>query len=212
MIDSSEPFYSFFCCCLDLSFYSPSEERLLSRPSFTQSPRTTTSEFLNSIGTSHLSIKSVTTQMDNTRKVVSHQTPAYEHAYHILSTNLTLNESEVPAQSGAPLSKNPSRSLGLIRDDIQGTVSTETRRDNAQISKPFQGFTQYEFASLTTEENTVLPESYGSIKISNCTESSCFLGVSCVPTIDGHFKCGRCPFGFYGDGINCRGTVNFFGT
>ncbi|XP_057610082.1 von Willebrand factor D and EGF domain-containing protein [Chionomys nivalis] len=190
--------------CHDLSFQSPLEERLLSRPSFTESPGTTTNEFLNSAGTSHLSIKSATTQMDNTKKAISHQTLAYEHADHILSTNLTLNESQVPAQSGAPSSNNPSRSLGQIRDDIQGTVQTDRRRDNAQISKPFQGFTQYEFASLTTEENTVLPESYGSTKISSCTESSCFLGVSCVPTIDGHFKCGRCPIGYYGDGTKCR--------
>lgn len=212
MIDSSEHFYSFFCFCLDLSLQSPSEEHLLSSPSFTRSPGTTTNEFLNSIGISPLSIKSVTTQTDNTKKSVSHQTPAYEHADHILSTNLTLNESEVPAQSGTSLSNNPNRSLGQIRDVIQGTVQTETKRADAQISKPFQGFTQHEFASLTTEENTILPENYGATKTSNCTEASCFLGVSCVPTTNGNFKCGRCPFGYYGDGTNCRGTVHCFGT
>lgn len=196
-----------FCYCLDSSFQLPSKEHLPSSPSFTQSPATTTNESLNSIGTSHISVKPVTTQMDNTKKEISHQIPAYEHVDHILSTNLTLTELEIPAHNGTSLSINPNNSFGQIRDALQGTVQTETGRHNAQISNPFQRFTQHDFTSSTTEEITILPKKFESIKTSNCTESSCFPGVPCEPTIDGHFKCGRCPSGYYGDGINCRGTV-----
>lgn len=38
-----------------------------------------------------------------------------------------------------------------------------------------------------------------------CTDSSCFPGVPCEPTATGHFKCGRCPNGYRGDGMTCKG-------
>lgn len=38
-----------------------------------------------------------------------------------------------------------------------------------------------------------------------CTDSSCFPGVPCEPIATGHFKCGRCPNGYRGDGITCKG-------
>ncbi|XP_072620526.1 von Willebrand factor D and EGF domain-containing protein isoform X6 [Vulpes vulpes] len=57
---------------------------------------------------------------------------------------------------------------------------------------------------LDLELATLQSEKPGWMKISTCSGSPCFLGVSCVPTTDGHFQCGRCPFGYYGDGINCR--------
>ncbi|CAH6778303.1 Vwde [Phodopus roborovskii] len=187
--------------CHDLSFQSPSNEHLLSSPTFTQNPATTISEFSHSISTSHLTIKSVTTQ---TKNGVSHQTQTHEHADHILSTNLTLKGREIPAHTGTPLTINHNSHFGQISDGVQSTAQTKTGEYDASISLPLQGFTQHEFTSLNTEEITMLPEKFGSSKTSNCTESSCFPGVSCVPNIDGHFKCGRCPIGYYGDGTNCR--------
>lgn len=176
--------------------------------SFTQSPATTFNEFLNSSSTSHLLIKSVTTQMDDKKKGVSHQTLAYEYVDHVLSSDLTVDELEVPAHNGSLLSINPNSSFVQV-DPVQSTIPAETGEHNAQIS--FQNFSGREFTPLTTKAAiTILPEKLRSTKISNCTESSCFLGVSCVPTTSGHFRCGRCPFGYYGDGITCRGTVRTF--
>ncbi|XP_066485231.1 von Willebrand factor D and EGF domain-containing protein [Tiliqua scincoides] len=37
-----------------------------------------------------------------------------------------------------------------------------------------------------------------------CADSPCFPGVPCKPSQEGSFRCGRCPFGYYGDGIICR--------
>lgn len=42
--------------------------------------------------------------------------------------------------------------------------------------------------------------------IVTCANSPCFSGVPCEPTDTGAFKCGRCPYGYTGDGITCRGS------
>ncbi|XP_077346843.1 von Willebrand factor D and EGF domain-containing protein isoform X1 [Lithobates pipiens] len=37
-----------------------------------------------------------------------------------------------------------------------------------------------------------------------CADSPCFLNVACEPNKDGGYKCGRCPYGYFGDGVNCK--------
>ncbi|XP_068092884.1 von Willebrand factor D and EGF domain-containing protein [Hyperolius riggenbachi] len=37
-----------------------------------------------------------------------------------------------------------------------------------------------------------------------CADSPCFQGVPCEPNKDGGYKCGRCPYGYFGDGVNCK--------
>ncbi|XP_060229825.1 von Willebrand factor D and EGF domain-containing protein isoform X2 [Meriones unguiculatus] len=199
---------SYSCDCppefTDLSFQPSSKKHLLTSPSFTQSPATTSNEFLTSRGTSPLSIKSVTAQMDNTKKGVSHQGPVYKYVDHVLSTNFTVDELEIPAHNGSFLKISRNGSFGHVREAVQSALQTKTGGNNAHTSKQFQHFTGRELISLATTAITISPEKLGSAKRSNCTDSSCFLGVSCVPTTGGHFKCGRCPFGYYGDGIKCR--------
>ncbi|KAH0627424.1 hypothetical protein JD844_003097 [Phrynosoma platyrhinos] len=41
-------------------------------------------------------------------------------------------------------------------------------------------------------------------RLLTCADSSCFPGVPCEPSEKGSFKCGRCPFGYYGDGVICK--------
>lgn len=38
-----------------------------------------------------------------------------------------------------------------------------------------------------------------------CADSPCFSGVPCETTIGGAFRCGRCPSGYTGDGVTCKG-------
>ncbi|KAM9835994.1 von Willebrand factor D and EGF domain-containing protein [Aulostomus maculatus] len=38
----------------------------------------------------------------------------------------------------------------------------------------------------------------------SCADRPCFPGVPCEPTLDGGFRCGRCPFGYVGNGRTCR--------
>ncbi|CAI5762530.1 von Willebrand factor D and EGF domain-containing protein-like [Podarcis lilfordi] len=37
-----------------------------------------------------------------------------------------------------------------------------------------------------------------------CADTPCFSGVLCEPTKDREFRCGPCPFGYSGDGIECQ--------
>ncbi|XP_069815448.1 von Willebrand factor D and EGF domain-containing protein isoform X1 [Dendropsophus ebraccatus] len=37
-----------------------------------------------------------------------------------------------------------------------------------------------------------------------CADFPCFRGVDCEPGANGGFKCGRCPYGYYGDGVTCK--------
>ncbi|KAI1899434.1 hypothetical protein AGOR_G00061740 [Albula goreensis] len=48
--------------------------------------------------------------------------------------------------------------------------------------------------------NTVIPVD----KTLTCADMPCFPGVHCSPFGEGGFRCGRCPFGYIGDGRNCR--------
>ncbi|RXM28180.1 von Willebrand factor D and EGF domain-containing protein [Acipenser ruthenus] len=41
-------------------------------------------------------------------------------------------------------------------------------------------------------------------KTVTCAESPCFPGVPCEPSHEVKFKCGRCPYGYSGDGVNCK--------
>lgn len=40
-----------------------------------------------------------------------------------------------------------------------------------------------------------------------CADLPCFPGVQCEVTVDGGFRCGRCPVGYIGNGLTCRGTT-----
>ncbi|XP_061442199.1 von Willebrand factor D and EGF domain-containing protein [Rhineura floridana] len=41
-------------------------------------------------------------------------------------------------------------------------------------------------------------------RLLTCADLPCFRGVPCEPSENGSFRCGRCPFGYYGDGVICR--------
>ncbi|MEQ2243193.1 hypothetical protein ILYODFUR_004593 [Ilyodon furcidens] len=42
-----------------------------------------------------------------------------------------------------------------------------------------------------------------------CADSPCFPGVSCEPTRSGSFRCGRCPYGYTGDGVICKAVCRY---
>ena len=138
----------------------------------------------------------------NNSKPISHQMPGFKHVDHTRSTNLSLGELEVPVnnRSATGINTNLSQDEGNV---TQGTMQTQAGGHNSQTNKSAQGYTQHKNGFAIT----ILPEKPESTKISTCAKSPCFPGVSCVPTTDGHFQCGHCPSGFYGDGINCRGSM-----
>ena len=42
--------------------------------------------------------------------------------------------------------------------------------------------------------------------ITSCSKDTCFPGVPCTENINS-VSCGSCPFGFTGDGKNCKGRI-----
>ncbi|KAE8289229.1 von Willebrand factor D and EGF domain-containing protein Precursor [Larimichthys crocea] len=42
-----------------------------------------------------------------------------------------------------------------------------------------------------------------------CADSPCFPGVPCEPTVSGSFRCGRCPYGYTGDGVTCKAVCRY---
>ncbi|KAM4736569.1 von Willebrand factor D and EGF domain-containing protein [Anableps anableps] len=42
-----------------------------------------------------------------------------------------------------------------------------------------------------------------------CADSPCFPGVPCEPTRSGSFRCGRCPYGYTGDGLICKAVCRY---
>ncbi|KAM9216303.1 LOW QUALITY PROTEIN: von Willebrand factor D and EGF domain-containing protein [Dugong dugon] len=191
--------------CHDIDSHPSSAENSPIGTGFTDSPPTI-KKFLDT--TNHILhlLKSVTTQMNNSKEFLSYHISGFEHVDHAVSTNISLDELEVSMNNLSSLSINPKSSCGKAKAVFQSTIQTEAGEYNSQVYRSCQGHTQYKdgFASSVTRAITISPEKPGSTKISTCADSPRFLGVSCVPTTDGHFKCGRCPFGYYGDGINCR--------
>ncbi|XP_030013146.1 von Willebrand factor D and EGF domain-containing protein isoform X2 [Sphaeramia orbicularis] len=42
-----------------------------------------------------------------------------------------------------------------------------------------------------------------------CADAPCFPGVPCEPTVTGAFQCGRCPYGYAGDGVTCKAICRY---
>ncbi|KFO20795.1 von Willebrand factor D and EGF domain-containing protein [Fukomys damarensis] len=187
----------------------PSTEHSLIGENFTYSPAIIKKFLKNLMNISYLSLQSVTTPTDNSQMVVSHHITDFEYADHVVSANSSLEKSEIPMTSNNSLNFNPHVSNEL-KDVIHSTIQTEARGYNSQINNSSQNYTQAkdEFAISDTTAVTILPEKFGLTKTSTCADKPCFLGVSCVSTTDDHFRCGRCPLGYYGDGITCRGTMS----
>uniref|UniRef100_A0A8D1DUT3 von Willebrand factor D and EGF domains n=1 Tax=Sus scrofa TaxID=9823 RepID=A0A8D1DUT3_PIG len=189
----------------DTNWQQPSTEHSPIGTSFIHSPATI-KKFLDTTNNISYLLKSVAPRMNHSKKPISHQISGFEHMVHTLSTKLSLEELEVPTNNHSSLSINPNSSHDDVKDIIQGTIQTEASGYNSQTNRSAQSYTQYKdgFVSSLTRAITNLPEMPGLTKVSTCAESPCFFGVSCVPTTDGRFQCGRCPFGYYGDGVNCR--------
>ncbi|XP_063098153.1 von Willebrand factor D and EGF domain-containing protein isoform X2 [Cavia porcellus] len=188
-----------------LNSQSPSTEHSLISGNFAHGP-VSNKKFLNTMNVSYLPLKSVTTQMVNSKMVVSHQITDYEYVDRVLRANTSLNNSEIPVTSSNSLSMTPHGYSGELKDVTHNTIYTKTRDYNSQINSFSQGYTQPKddmFVTSDAETITVSPGKFGLIT-STCADSPCFPGVSCMPTTDGHFLCGRCPSGYYGDGISCR--------
>nr|XP_033786894.1 LOW QUALITY PROTEIN: von Willebrand factor D and EGF domain-containing protein [Geotrypetes seraphini] len=61
-----------------------------------------------------------------------------------------------------------------------------------------------------TESSPMLePTATTMLQVLTCADSPCFPGVPCEPRQIGGFKCGRCPYGYYGDGVTCKAICRY---
>ncbi|KAK5862118.1 hypothetical protein PBY51_017547 [Eleginops maclovinus] len=80
----------------------------------------------------------------------------------------------------------------------------DSRRPEATMSSVRRGSYDDRKTNLTTMMKVESPLLYVT-----CADSPCFPGVPCEPTVTGYFKCGRCPYGYTGDGIICKAVCRY---
>ena len=74
---------------------------------------------------SHVSLKSVTTQINHSKKAISHQVSDFEHVAHTPSANHGLEELAAPTNNHSSLSINLNSSHGKVKDVTQSLIQTE---------------------------------------------------------------------------------------
>ncbi|XP_072108082.1 von Willebrand factor D and EGF domain-containing protein [Mobula birostris] len=65
------------------------------------------------------------------------------------------------------------------------------------------------FVTTTSESLFTEDELMSEPQVVTCADSPCFSGVPCEPTLYGSFRCGRCPFGYFGDGVTCKAMCRY---
>ncbi|XP_051882721.1 von Willebrand factor D and EGF domain-containing protein-like [Pristis pectinata] len=91
----------------------------------------------------------------------------------------------------------------------QLAVHPKAPQKAATFWRPFtsalQAVTAAQAVSITHFGNELAPTK---TKVT-CADMPCFNGVPCEPTQFGSFKCGRCPFGYIGDGVTCKAICRY---
>ncbi|CAJ0949145.1 unnamed protein product [Ranitomeya imitator] len=105
-----------------------------------------------------------------------------------------------------------SRQQTNVQENISKEPVSKKNKINEISNKVSNG--DQEQIRLVEDVSTLLnrTEGWGELKRSfslapakaTCADSPCFRGVNCDPSTDGGFKCGRCPNGYYGDGLTCK--------
>ncbi|XP_075684884.1 von Willebrand factor D and EGF domain-containing protein [Rhinoderma darwinii] len=100
-------------------------------------------------------------------------------------------------------------SISSQRTVVQEKISKEHTSSKNQINEIPNGVPNgdQEQSHWVEDVSALLnrTEDRGELRSSfTCADSPCFRGVTCEPSKDGGFKCGRCPYGYYGDGRTCK--------
>ncbi|XP_077160602.1 von Willebrand factor D and EGF domain-containing protein isoform X2 [Paroedura picta] len=104
--------------------------------------------------------------------------------------------------------------LSSKRNIINRTLVTIKEPEGKSDSKSQSPFDKHRdnFVQPIFETFAVPPKGFGTGKdldamavsqLLTCADSPCFPGVPCESDEEGSFRCGRCPFGYFGDGVIC---------
>ncbi|XP_060905839.1 von Willebrand factor D and EGF domain-containing protein [Labrus mixtus] len=124
---------------------------------------------------------------------------------HILKSNSS-RETTPTSSSSSPIS--PRRPPD--RRTRPETTSSSIRRTphNQTTSRVLTPTVHRSQPSVEINPDLTTGVRWGS-KYVTCADSPCFPGVPCEPTVTGSFRCGRCPYGFTGDGVICKAVCRY---
>nr|XP_020855723.1 LOW QUALITY PROTEIN: von Willebrand factor D and EGF domain-containing protein [Phascolarctos cinereus] len=120
--------------------------------------------------------------------------------------NLT-SSSRAPAEDGHSLRTSPDPSLGgmsPIQTQSGASWTPSSLRQELSGAGPSPASTPPVMPE--TDRHSASP---GRVPLLTCADSPCFPGVPCASALDGSFRCGRCPFGYYGDGAECKAICRY---
>ncbi|XP_072506421.1 LOW QUALITY PROTEIN: von Willebrand factor D and EGF domain-containing protein [Notamacropus eugenii] len=136
---------------------------------------------------------------------------------------MTLTAAQLPRTTAVEPNLKVSSSLDLRRGQAEDDRFSRTSPDPSLIgTSPVQtqsgaswtssslskelggGWSQHSVHTTSKLKKDWSPTSPGMAKSLTCADSPCFPGVPCASALDGSFRCGRCPFGYYGDGAKCK--------
>nr|DBA25281.1 TPA: hypothetical protein GDO54_012829 [Pyxicephalus adspersus] len=161
-------------------------------------------------------VPSLLTISDSRRSTISkmlngRRTPSYFSRNGLYNSHITKTSYKGLYSSGIPTVQTITNSSRyqqertkdyVVKKPADGSL-TNTITDS-KLGRSFHVGTSRPQLNLTEERGelkspgTVAPERL------TCADSPCFRGVACEPNKDGGFKCGRCPYGYFGDGVNCK--------
>uniref|UniRef100_A0A8C5MXY6 von Willebrand factor D and EGF domains n=1 Tax=Leptobrachium leishanense TaxID=445787 RepID=A0A8C5MXY6_9ANUR len=205
----------------DVSGYSlrPTNQPLVSLidPSPTPAKRTEsitikTTRYVPSLLTLNGASRKILPTTLNGRRTTSSQLRTTLFTNHIWrSGHRAINANLNPTvESGTSIAKHRSAlAERTAKDGVSrksGEPIVQNKISDFKLPGPFTAFKDNFYSTLNrTNQKGELKSAYtvAPAKLT-CADSPCFLGVSCEPRQDGGFKCGRCPYGYYGDGATCK--------
>ncbi|XP_053324157.1 von Willebrand factor D and EGF domain-containing protein [Spea bombifrons] len=158
----------------------------------------------NSRSTGSVTVNTSMSLLSDARQTTAYQPRTAWFTSHLsrssyTGTNTNLHPS---AKSGASLSRYRTALMERTKDAITKKTEDNIVQDRVNDFKFHETFATHKNG---TDHRGELRSAYtvAPVKLT-CADSPCFAGVACEPSQDGGFKCGRCPFGYYGDGVTCK--------
>ncbi|XP_078408617.1 von Willebrand factor D and EGF domain-containing protein isoform X1 [Cetorhinus maximus] len=148
----------------------------------------------------HAPVASRVTMDKAVTKAKPHPAPRTDKPYTTLSLSSSISTSSqdiATAVTGAA-----ALSSGTIP---QVAVQPKVLQKTTMFWRPAASALRAVTASITHISNELVPTE----KKVTCADMPCFNGVPCEPTQFGSFKCGRCPFGYTGDGVTCKAICRY---
>ncbi|KAM9308078.1 von Willebrand factor D and EGF domain-containing protein [Gastrophryne carolinensis] len=115
----------------------------------------------------------------------------------------TITNGLTTAQTATNLSIHQTPVHERITEENPGKKTNEGTITDPKLGRSFHVGSS-PILNKTEERGELRSQTTEAPKKRTCADSPCFPGVACEPTKDGGYKCGRCPYGYFGDGANCK--------